>query len=208
MNYINELNGKYFSRFTERELNTLVSVLSDRLGCLWNQFSNEIPNELNKDTVDGIYDDLMKSTLYNDRGFIIGNETSNPKKEFFKSLDKKDVTSFLLKYGKLSREIVITRRVVGEQNLRVQLPKNIDVNDYEESNGYENKTEEYIYEEILSKDDTYSCPGERGELGWTDLDEFNLDEYNHRTEVRVILELPKVDFYDFDESLLKIKWGS
>jgi hypothetical protein len=125
---IGEKNGKYFTQLSETEFNTLVSILQINLGGLHYERSNE----LNKDTVDNIYKELVNITDYNPNspyGAVI-TPSNTPRRKFIESLDKEEVITFLLKYGRLNREIEVTRQIVAEQKIWIELPESIDASAY------------------------------------------------------------------------------
>jgi len=206
---IEEKNEKYFTNLSKKDLDWLVAICEMRLGGF---FEYETPNKLDKDSVEEIYTQLVNITEFDPNNPMGSNPTRNvsgsvilPRNKFIKSLDKDDVISFLLKYGELDRGIEITRQIVGEQKIWRTLPDKIDANEYKKGGigdcGYDTPTEEYIHEEVLTDDD-YNSYDEEGELGWSEIGEYNMGDYNHKLQFSVKITLPEITFEKEEEEVV------
>lgn len=200
---ITEKNGEYYTDLhNPEELTMLKNICEMRLGGL----GYSTPNKLDKDSVEKIYDELVNITAYDPFypfGTIVykkGEVKPNlPRSVFIHSLDKRDVISFLLKYGKLDRCVEITREIVAEQKIWKTLPDNIDATAYKKGGygqfgHYSTPVEQYIHETIL-EDDDYSYNDEEGELGWSQIDEYDVGAYRHSLKFNIEITLPKITWY-------------
>lgn len=192
-------DGKYFTPLSRKELNTLVSILEMTLGGF---YEYKTPNQLDEDSVEEIYTQLVNISEF-DPSHPYGRQfrpSSTARKDFIKSLDKGEVIAFLLKYGTLNRTVEVTRQIVAEQRIRVELPESIDANAYKKrgfGRVYDTPTEEYIYEE-LTKDDEYSYSDEQGELGWSeigDYEDYDIGEYRYNYRFQIEITLPEISSY-------------
>ncbi|MDP7601588.1 MAG: hypothetical protein QF605_09380, partial [Rhodospirillales bacterium] len=57
--------------------------------------------------------------------------------------------------------------------------------------------EAYIHEELL-EDDDYSYRDEEGDLGWTQIDEYNLSDYSYKKQFSIVITIPPISFYEFN----------
>jgi len=197
---IEEKNGEYITDLSKNEMIMLKNICEMTLGGF---VEYETPNKLDKDSVEEIYKQVVNITEF-DPNYPMGSNPTQmqgsvilPRNKFINSLDKDDVISFLLKYGELERQVEITRTIVAEQKIWRTLPDNIDANAYKKGGygryGYSTPTEEYIHEEVL-QDDEYSYNNEEGELGWDQIDEYNIGDYEQKFQFSIKITLPKITF--------------